>query len=128
MDKEIKVASLDVIPQDALTALLMFFVEAASQNDDVDIAYHKRNGGEPFTYGRDFNVTSVYPPGLYLDVTIRSTEWTYDYFEQYKPFLRCYTSEDFDDDDEDIKSTIYSFRLTDSLNALAQTVKETDDD
>lgn len=109
---------IKVIEQQTLLALMMFFADCAEQGEEPEIEYHFRQGGEAFTHDAHFNVTSVYPPGMYLDLTVEKSSWISDIFDRYKPFLSRYFYEEDDEDDGYYKSTVYTFRLTDKLGKL----------
>lgn len=108
-----KEAKIQVQPRESLTALMMFFVQALALDCKVDFAYQKRQGGEPFSVNSDFTVYTVYPPGLYLALTIGDDEFTTTLFKKYKPFLNSY----FETEEDDEVHT-YTFRLTDNLGNI----------
>lgn len=83
MSEEVKQLDMCVTPQQSLANLVvtLAIILAYSKNridheleQHLKISVSRRRGGEPFAYGNDFNVTSTWPAGTYLNIDI---DWGY---------------------------------------------------
>lgn len=124
---EVKQANMCVTPEQTLRNLVgvLAILTCFAKNYDADearehlkITFKRRVGCEPFTYGRDFNVSSTYPAGLYLIIEV---DWGYFPKKVYKAAadsaakaMIWSTKTEYQDE----KLSHYEFRLTDKDDGM----------
>ncbi len=131
MDKDPNHDYISVLTDQGKNALTLFLMSCCieGEGDNVQINPKKHKDGDPLFYGPDFKPYAFYHEGLYLEVSFDRPSYVSDIFDKYRPFFGNYigTEGDMDnEDEEDVTTELYTFRLTDHLDKLTDVVNYED--